>query len=63
MTQPLTERDMQTELGQTLGTMEYMSPEQADLLERDVDTRTDVYSLAACFSNCWWAPCLSPRWS
>ena len=45
MTQPLTERDMQTELGQTLGTMEYMSPEQADLLESDVDTRTDVYSL------------------
>ncbi|MBL8818312.1 MAG: serine/threonine protein kinase [Planctomyces sp.] len=28
-----------------VGTMEYMSPEQAGLNQQDVDTRTDVYSL------------------
>jgi non-specific serine/threonine protein kinase/serine/threonine-protein kinase len=34
-----------TELGQFVGTPEYMSPEQADPARRDVDTRSDVYSL------------------
>ncbi len=34
-----------TQLGQFVGTPEYMSPEQADLESHDVDTRTDVYSL------------------
>ncbi len=34
-----------TEGGQLLGTPEYMSPEQADLACRDVDVRSDVYSL------------------
>lgn len=34
-----------TEVGQLLGTPEYMSPEQADLNAVDIDTRTDVYSL------------------
>jgi serine/threonine protein kinase len=41
----LTEKTMFTELGALVGTPEYMSPEQADLDERNVDTRTDVYSL------------------
>lgn len=41
----LTEDTLQTELGQLIGTPEYMSPEQADLTNLDVDTRTDVYSL------------------
>jgi len=42
---PLTERTLYTEQGQLVGTPEYMSPEQVDLANRDVDTRTDVYSL------------------
>jgi serine/threonine protein kinase/tetratricopeptide (TPR) repeat protein len=43
--QPLTDRTMFTELGVMLGTPEYMSPEQADQREQNIDTRTDVYSL------------------
>tara|TARA_R110002074_G_scaffold153908_3_gene309266 strand:+ start:4612 stop:7293 length:2682 start_codon:yes stop_codon:yes gene_type:complete len=43
--QPLTQRTLFTELGQIIGTPEYMSPEQADLSGEDVDTRTDIYSL------------------
>ena len=34
-----------TELGQMIGTPEYMSPEQAEISEQNVDTRTDVYAL------------------
>ena len=41
----LTERTMLTEQGVMIGTLEYMSPEQANLTSDDVDTRTDVYSL------------------
>jgi tetratricopeptide (TPR) repeat protein len=43
--QRLTERTVFTELGQLIGTPEYMSPEQAEMTGLDVDTRTDVYSL------------------
>jgi serine/threonine protein kinase/tetratricopeptide (TPR) repeat protein len=42
---PITERDLFTEFGQLVGTPEYMSPEQAEMGNLDVDTRTDVYSL------------------
>jgi serine/threonine protein kinase len=42
---PLTEKTLFTQQGQLIGTPEYMSPEQADLQERDIDTRTDIYSL------------------
>jgi serine/threonine protein kinase len=43
--QPLTDQSMQTELGSLIGTLEYMSPEQADLNNLDIDTRADIYSL------------------
>ncbi len=39
------EHTLFTEVGVLIGTPEYMSPEQASLRERDVDTRTDIYSL------------------
>jgi serine/threonine protein kinase len=41
----LTEKTVFTEAGQMIGTVEYMSPEQASLNPFDVDTRCDVYSL------------------
>jgi serine/threonine protein kinase len=34
-----------TEEGQLIGTPEYMSPEQANPANQDIDTRTDIYSL------------------
>ncbi len=43
--QPLTEQTMFTEIGQIIGTPEYMSPEQAEMTRQDIDTRSDVYSL------------------
>ena len=43
--QRLTEKTMFTEFGQVIGTLEYMSPEQAEMGALDIDTRSDIYSL------------------
>lgn len=41
----LTEKTMFTEFGSVVGTLEYMSPEQAEFNALDIDTRSDIYSL------------------
>ncbi len=43
--QALTDSSYHTAFGGIVGTLEYMSPEQANLNNLDVDTRSDVYSL------------------
>ncbi len=43
--QRLTERTMFTQYGSIIGTLEYMSPEQAEMSALGVDTRSDVYAL------------------
>lgn len=43
--QPLTDMTLHTGHGMVLGTPLYMSPEQAEVNNFDVDTRTDIYAL------------------
>jgi eukaryotic-like serine/threonine-protein kinase len=43
--QKLAERTTFTQCGQLVGTLEYMSPEQATFNAPDIDTRSDIYAL------------------
>ena len=43
--QKLTERTLFTQYGTLVGTLEYMSPEQAEMSALGIDTRSDIYSL------------------
>ena len=43
--QELTDKTLVTGFGTIVGTLEYMSPEQAEINQLDIDTRSDIYSL------------------
>ena len=39
------DKTLVTGFGAIVGTLEYMSPEQAEINQLDIDTRSDIYSL------------------
>jgi serine/threonine protein kinase len=41
----ITDEELNTQFGAIVGTLEYMSPEQAGFSGQDIDTRADIYSL------------------
>jgi WD40 repeat protein/serine/threonine protein kinase len=43
--QPLTDQTLVTGFGTIVGTLEYMAPEQAEINQLDIDTRSDIYAL------------------
>src|SRR5262249_43099959 len=43
--QELTDKTLFTGFGSIVGTLEYMSPEQSEVNQLDIDTRSDIYSL------------------
>lgn len=43
--QSLTDKTLVTGFGAIVGTLEYMSPEQAEINQLDIDMRSDIYSL------------------
>jgi serine/threonine protein kinase len=45
LNQSLTDKTLYTERLNLVGTLQYMSPEQAKLNQKDIDTRSDIYSL------------------
>ena len=45
LARPLTDKTLFTSYGALIGTPEYMSPEQAEMSDLDLDIRSDIYSL------------------
>jgi len=45
--QRLTEKTLFTRYAQMIGTPAYMSPEQAEFSDSEIDMRTDIYSLVS----------------